>query len=152
MKITATSLQRLLEIVREAENSASILMGSKLELQIVSHGLGSFSKENMLTISKALLKDFIINMSHDSGLKYEEIIGPSRENPIKYARHAIADVAKENFKVLSLSDIGMALGGRCHTTIINSLNTSRDFRDTNDVLYMPIYYAAQKAYAKSKIE
>lgn len=151
MKITAVGLQRLLEIVKEAENSASILMGSKLELKIVAPGLGSFTKENMTTISQALLKEFILLVAESSEMTYEELIGPCREDHVKYARHAIAYIAKENFKILTLELIGEELGGRSHTTIINCINVAQDFIDTNDSLFMPIYYKAQIAYSKSKI-
>ena len=67
------------------------------------------------------------------GVQVAEITGPRRTKQVCAARHAVAALCRQNIRVrdrrngmdrviaMTVEDIGAALGGRDHTTIMNSL-------------------------------
>lgn len=54
----------------------------------------------------------------------------SKQSPVKYfaARSHVYKVLREHRK-LSLAQIGIIMGGRCHTTILHGLRPERRLRD-----------------------
>ena len=71
-----------------------------------------------------MLIEAITAVSREFGITERDIMGASRLKPTAQARHAFVLIArKEQF---SLTDIGNFLGGRDHTTILNSENRGFD--------------------------
>lgn len=60
------------------------------------------------------------------GLSWEELIGPRRTAYLANARHVAAWLMRQSG--LSLEEIGRALGGRDHTTMLHSIRQIEELR------------------------
>jgi chromosomal replication initiation ATPase DnaA len=67
------------------------------------------------------------------GVTVEELLGPSRERRIAYARFALAWALHKHDPSRSYQSIGDTLGGRHHTTILNAIARAEELaRDDAD--------------------
>lgn len=71
--------------------------------------------------------EIIARVAYETGLRYADIVGKSRKAPIARVRFAtmwlICDIRQSN-----LVQIGVALGGRNHTTILHGLSKAEEKR------------------------
>ncbi|MEI7584637.1 helix-turn-helix domain-containing protein [Runella sp.] len=70
-----------------------------------------------------------------------DVIGRSRKREIMIARHLVAYSMRHDFAAC-FKQIGLRLGGRDHSTMINSCNVFSDFLDTDK--------SVQRLYATAK--
>jgi chromosomal replication initiator protein len=63
----------------------------------------------------------------------KDITSKSRKREFVTARH-ITTMFLRKFTKISLKDIGLRLGGRDHTTAINSLKVINDLLETDDII------------------
>ena len=66
---------------------------------------------------RATLPDIISAVSSHYGVRADEILGPSRQKEYVLPRHMVMYMAREE-TTASLPEIGQALGGRDHTTVL----------------------------------
>lgn len=69
--------------------------------------------------------------SSSLGLQPQEVIGTRRHMLLIRARFAVAWAASEGLAA-SLGEIGLGMGDRDHTTILNALRRARRLRETDD--------------------
>lgn len=65
-------------------------------------------------------------------ISYEELISKHRKQEKAYARHAFCYILKNNTKY-SLAEIGEYLGGRKHSTVLNSIKVAENLTETDKV-------------------
>lgn len=64
------------------------------------------------------------------GITKEQIKGKSRERFVTYPRH-ICIYLIQKYTTMSLKDIALIFGGRDHSTAIHSINTLKDWLETD---------------------
>lgn len=86
------------------------------------------------------------------GVTWKQITSPTRREPVKEARHLFCYFAKMNYS-LTLRTIGDMIGGRDHTTVINSINVVNNLMDAKDYSMCTKFNIIQKdvfAYEETK--
>jgi chromosomal replication initiator protein len=66
-------------------------------------------------------------------------LGKNRHKPVCMARHVTAYLLKK-YTPMTLKEIGQFLGGRDHTTALNSMNQMKGWLETDDVLEGQVKY------------
>ena len=62
-------------------------------------------------------------------VSHAALVGPARERPYAHARHAAAYALTRAYgRRLSQTEIGALLGGRHHTTVLNSVRAAAELR------------------------
>lgn len=80
---------------------------------------------------KVLSADEIIERScYFVNISKDQLVGRSRKREIKDSRHMVAFLITEH-TILTLKQIGEILGGRDHTTIINSKKVTNNLCDSD---------------------
>lgn len=87
-------------------------------------------------------EDVIRAVSDSFSVSIEDLTGPRRDRPVVTARHVAARLLRDCTN-MSLPSIGRALGGRDHTSIINSLRRYNDLE--KDMEVVPMIAAARLA-------
>ena len=65
----------------------------------------------------------VCNSVFQTNFGFEKIKSRSRKREVLYIRHCIAVYVKKHHALMPLSRIGILLGGRDHSTVINSIKT-----------------------------
>lgn len=112
-------------ILTKAKEEIQIIVGEPIGLEL---SLLPVSVKDDQLIKVLKLKKAIQDVS---GEKWSDIISKSRVKELAYARHLFAYHARA-FTTLSLKAIGEVLGGRDHTTPINSIQAVKDLLDAKD--------------------
>lgn len=82
-------------------------------------------EKSLFQSSPTLQIDQIVKQAMDlTGYTREEIVGPSRSSNLVRVRHAIMHEAHN--QGFSLTEIGRAMGGRDHTTVLNAIRKTND--------------------------
>lgn len=107
-----------------------------------------FKIENDYDVKKLNINKIISIACKTFDIPRHLIISKTRKREVVQVRQLIAYIAKQNLDV-SLSFIGRKLGGRDHSTIINSIKTIKDFLDTKDhitLTNLSLFYQELKRY------
>ena len=59
-------------------------------------------------------------------INYDDLISPNQKRVYTEARMIVADVILDRFTRYTLKRVGQKLGGRAHSTMINSMRTYKD--------------------------
>jgi nicotinate-nucleotide adenylyltransferase len=86
----------------------------------------------------------------ENSISIDDLISNSRKENIVDARSIFSVIIKENFSDLSLRDIGQILGGRGHSTIINSIKRHNQLYESNK-LYIENYNNINSKFLMNKI-
>lgn len=129
-QIDAISLQAVFAIVTKAEDSISAIMGKRVSL--IPHTQAQSTDDTKAAITQ---KDFQLRaiISNVTGISWKDMASKSRKKEIVTARFMYCVYARA-LTGLSLKSIGLNLGGRDHTTVLNALQTVKDLLDTRDVV------------------
>jgi chromosomal replication initiation ATPase DnaA len=96
-------------------------------------------KETMPTKSNEEIFEYILSeVSINTGISEDEILGRSRDRKIMYVRHLLAYCLYRT-NSFSLVSIGLKMGGRNHATIINSKCAAEDLISVKDSIMYPLY-------------
>jgi chromosomal replication initiation ATPase DnaA len=79
------------------------------------------------------MEDIIQIVCEETGVTIEAIRGKTRLRNVVLARHLISYYAKM-FTDLSLQQIGHAIGGKDHTTVMHANKSIKDLIDTEDIV------------------
>lgn len=83
--------------------------------------------------------DVLTSASMLFGVSKGEIVSPRRNTNIMSIRHACIWWMKKTTD-LTLAKIGSIVGGRDHSTVINSISTYEEMLDTENKLYVEIHH------------
>ena len=88
--------------------------------------------------SKPLTSDDIINrVAHYSGITRDELLGPSRRQPLARHRQVAMYLCRE-YTDLSLPKIGRAFGNRDHTTVLHAVDKIKTLMRTDADIYRDV--------------
>lgn len=89
--------------------------------------------------NREITPDLIINMVADHmNIPYNDIISPKRSKDIVIARQIVMLLCRKHLAHHTLTQIGDALGGRDHTTIINGLERIKELMDNDSNLRITV--------------
>jgi chromosomal replication initiator protein len=95
------------------------------------------------------LPDIINSVAHHYGVSEEELLGRSRRKEIASARQIVMYLAREETNS-SLPQIGQALGGRDHTTVIHGCEKVSAQIEKDDVLRRDIIVIRERLYQETQ--
>ena len=84
---------------------------------------------------KITLDKIIWAVTKISGYSERELFGSNREREILWWRHCAAYLAHKHTQS-TLQAIGLRMGGRDHTTILNAKKKIQDYIDCKDMLFI----------------
>ena len=101
-------------------------------------GILDSSKYKTIT-EKTIIFERVINTTCSFfDLKVEDVIGKRRHQQLIIARCIIANILREQYSY-TLKSIGLLLGRRDHSTVVNYAKRHADFMFTNDEGYRTLY-------------
>ena len=86
----------------------------------------------------------------ENAISIDDLISKSRKEDIVDARSIFSTIIKDNFSDVSLRDIGQILGGRGHSTIINSIKRHKYLYESNKI-YIENYNNINSKFLTNKI-
>ena len=81
--------------------------------------------------SQAIISEAIEKVS---GVDFSMLAHKTRKHSVVYARHIYCFQMRDKTN-LSLKEIGQTLGGRDHTTVVNSVRVYHNLNETDDTFY-----------------
>ncbi len=84
---------------------------------------------------KELTPDLIINLVSDHmGISYDDIISSKRSKDIATARQIVMFLCRKHLERYGLKQIGVALGGRDHSTVLNGVERIKELMEKDPAL------------------
>jgi len=127
------ALNRVLALAR--------MMGYPLTVQTAQMALGDV----MRPPTKVTMEDILGAVSEYYGVSREELVGPRRSRNIAFARQVAMYLARE-LAQMSLPQIGQALGGRDHTTVMHGCEKIATLFDKDDGLRRQVLELKTRLY------
>lgn len=115
-------------IICKAEEEILSITGRRIRLIPQRMELADAMPVKKLNERDLLLRNIICTLC---GVTWEQLTSKSRKKEIVSARHLYSSYARTHLK-LTFKEIGKNIGGRDHTTIINSLNCVRNLMFVRD--------------------
>jgi chromosomal replication initiator protein len=106
-----------------------LITGESPTLQQAEAALGELARERRAPS----LEDVVVAVSNYYGVDLSDVRGPGRAREVSVARQVIMYLAREHAGI-SLQQIGMALGGRNHSTILYGCERVADLLATDSLL------------------
>ena len=131
------ALNRVLALAR--------MMGLPLTVQTAQKALVDVVRP----VSKVNIDDVLAVVSAYHGLRVEDLTGPRRSRNIALARHVVMYLTRELTR-MSLPQIGQALGGRDHTTIMYGHDKIAALFEKDDEIRRQILDIKAKLYGTSQ--
>lgn len=124
LSLTATQAEQLAAIIRDSEQRAKTITGVDMQMQLVTHSI--------IHTSNSMLMDKLLNMvCNEYHIVPAQLKGRLRKQPVTDARHMFCLLAHEVFGI-TYNAIGGFIGGRDHSTIINSIRVMKAMIETED--------------------
>lgn len=115
-------------IICKAEEEILNITGRKIRLIPQRMELADAVPFKKLNERDLLLRNIICTVC---GVTWEQVLSKRREKSIATARHLYSSYARTHLK-LTFTEIGKNLGGKDHTTILNSLKVVRNLMFVRD--------------------
>ena len=124
--------------IRELEGALTKVVASARlnNVKVIDEALAQEALKDMLSPGGArkITPDYIITIvAEHFGLKVENLLSSKRDQAIARPRQIAMYLCKE-LTDSSLKNIGQAMGGKDHTTILHGINKVKDSLDTDDTL------------------
>jgi chromosomal replication initiator protein len=119
------------------------LMGSPLTVELASSALKDISPQRVPS-----LQEVVESVARFYGLSVKDLMSPRRHKGVAYPRQVAMFLAREE-TTASLQEIGSALGGRDHTTILHGYEKIASLVETNDSLRREILSLKEMIYQPS---
>ena len=116
------------------------LMGSPLTVELASSALKDISPQRVPS-----LQEVVESVARFYGLSVKDLMSPRRHKGVAYPRQVAMFLAREE-TTASLQEIGSALGGRDHTTILHGYGKIASLVETNDSLRREILSLKEMIY------
>ena len=121
------------------------MMDFPLTVQTAEKALG----ESMRPPAEVTVDDVLAEVAAYFGLRVDDLVGPRRTREVAQSRQVAMYLTRE-LTTLSLPQIGQAMGGRDHTTVMYGCDKMNALFEKDDVLRRQILEIKQRLYGRGQ--